>query len=259
MGYQTRQYLYNTETHYRDGAPCNGCEHLIDVAGSDYVHLGDPLPAHHSFGAEYDTSKPVLLTGVLTKIEGTNPRSFLYVDVKEDKGSVIYWKLEGYPPGVPERREERRLLMERSYSSVRLGERGTAEAAGSGGEVTHRLALFVLVTVAGLQSSVAAQTGERTTAKSTTGHWEGDTLVVHVIGFNDKTWLAGAGTSHSDALHVVERYTRVDRDRINYNVTIENPKVLTKPWTFHSSMMLREGTRLEEYVCAENIWTPDRE
>ena len=90
--------------------------------------------------------------------------------------------------------------------------------------MTHRLALFVLVTVAGLQSSVAAQTGERTTAKSTTGHWEGDTLVVDVIGFNDKTWLAGAGTSHSDALHVVERYTRVDRDRINYNVTIEDPK-----------------------------------
>ena len=42
-----------TETHYRDGAPCNGCEHLIDVAGSDYVHLGDPLPAHHSFGAGF--------------------------------------------------------------------------------------------------------------------------------------------------------------------------------------------------------------
>lgn len=59
-----------------------------------------PLPAHHSFGAEYDTSKPVQLIGIVTKIEWTNPHSFLYVDVKDDKGSVVNWKLEGYPPGV---------------------------------------------------------------------------------------------------------------------------------------------------------------
>jgi hypothetical protein len=54
----------------------------------------------------------------------------------------------------------------------------------------------------------------------------------------------------------VERYTRIDRDRINYDVTIDDPKVLTKRWTIHSSMMLREGTRLEEYVCAENNLDP---
>ena len=82
--------------------------------------------------------------------------------------------------------------------------------------------------------------------------WEGDTLVVDVIGFNDKTWLAGTGTFHSDALHIVERYTRVSRDRIDYEVTMEDPNVLTKPWTLTSSLMLREGTRLQEYVCAEN-------
>ena len=84
------------------------------------------------------------------------------------------------------------------------------------------------------------------------GHWEGDTLVVDVTGFNDKTWLSGTGTFHSGALHITERYTRVDKDRINYDVTMEDPQVLTGPWTLHSSMMLREGTRLQEYVCAEN-------
>jgi hypothetical protein len=83
-------------------------------------------------------------------------------------------------------------------------------------------------------------------------HWEGDTLVVDVIGFNDKTWLAGTGTFHSDALHIVERYTLVSKDRIDYEVTMEDPNVLTKPWTLTSSLMLREGTRLQEYICAEN-------
>ena len=53
-------------------------------------------------------------------------------------------------------------------------------------------------------------------------HWEGDTLVVDVIGFNDKTWLAGTGTFHSEALHIIERYTRVDKDQINYDVTMED-------------------------------------
>jgi hypothetical protein len=90
------------------------------------------------------------------------------------------------------------------------------------------------------------------------GRWEGDTLVVDVIGFNDKTWLAGTGTFHSDALHVTERYTRIDKDQINYDVTMEDPNVLTKPWTLHSTIMLREGTRLEEFPCAENNIDPDR-
>jgi len=90
------------------------------------------------------------------------------------------------------------------------------------------------------------------------GRWEGDTLVVDVTGFNDKTWLAGTGTFHSDALHITERYTRVDKDRINYDVIMEDPKVLTKPWAMRSSFMLREGTRLQEYVCAENNLDPGR-
>jgi hypothetical protein len=88
--------------------------------------------------------------------------------------------------------------------------------------------------------------------------WDGDTLVVDVVGFNDKTWLAGTGTFHSDQLHITERYTRVSKDRIDYQVTMEDPKVLTKPWMLTSSLMLREGTRLEEYICAENNLDPGR-
>lgn len=90
------------------------------------------------------------------------------------------------------------------------------------------------------------------------GRWEGDTLLVDTIGFNDKTWLAGTGTFHTDALHILERFTRVDKDRIDYEVTMEDPNVFTGPWTLTSSLMLREGTRLQEMVCAENNLDPDR-
>ena len=84
------------------------------------------------------------------------------------------------------------------------------------------------------------------------GRWDGDTLVVDVVNFNDKGWLTGTGTHHTDALHVTERYTRVDKDQIDYVVTMEDPNVFTEPWTVKTTLMLREGTRLQEYVCAEN-------
>jgi hypothetical protein len=88
------------------------------------------------------------------------------------------------------------------------------------------------------------------------GRWEGDTLVVDVVGFNDKTWLTGNGTFHSEDLRVTERYTRVSKDQINYEARIEDPKVLTGPWTIRTTMMLREGTRVQEYICAENNQDP---
>jgi hypothetical protein len=84
------------------------------------------------------------------------------------------------------------------------------------------------------------------------GHWDGDTLEVDVTGFNDKTWLSGVGTIHSEKLHVVEKFTRVDLNTIVYEDTVEDPVVLTGPWTRHGTIMLRTGTRLREYECVEN-------
>ena len=83
------------------------------------------------------------------------------------------------------------------------------------------------------------------------GRWEGDTLVVDVTDFNDETWFDRAGNFHSDALRVVERYTLADPDHINYEATIEDPKVFTRPWKM--SMVLNrhkeKSFRLLEYEC----------
>ena len=62
------------------------------------------------------------------------------------------------------------------------------------------------------------------------GKWEGDTLVIKTIGFNDKSWLDGNGHMHSDAMRIVERYRRLDHETLELNMTIEDPKAYTKPW-----------------------------
>jgi hypothetical protein len=81
------------------------------------------------------------------------------------------------------------------------------------------------------------------------GHWEGDTLVVDITNFKER--LIGSDIS-TDALHIVERFTRVDYNTINYEARVEDPKALTRPYTITSKYMLRPGTVLQEYVCEDN-------
>jgi hypothetical protein len=83
-------------------------------------------------------------------------------------------------------------------------------------------------------------------------HWEGDTLVVDVTGFNDKSWVQGVGTVHTEQMRVTERYTRDTFETIRYEVTIEDPAVLTKPWHIQDTMRLRPNERLREYECIES-------
>jgi hypothetical protein len=82
------------------------------------------------------------------------------------------------------------------------------------------------------------------------GHWEGDTLVVDVRNYNDKTWFDMAGDFHSDALHVVERFRMTGPDTIQYEATIDDSKVFTKPWTITIPLHRRaDRDRLFEYNC----------
>ena len=83
------------------------------------------------------------------------------------------------------------------------------------------------------------------------GHWEGDTLVVDVIHFNNQTWFDRAGNFHSEALHVVERYTPTGPDHMTYEVTIEDPEVFTRPWKMSMPLYRRQEERIQllEYEC----------
>jgi hypothetical protein len=84
------------------------------------------------------------------------------------------------------------------------------------------------------------------------GHWEGDTLVVDSIGFNDKTRLDTLGHPHSDQLHVIQRFSRADATHLAYEVTVDDPKAYTKPWTNVRKFTLKPKWELMEYSCEEN-------
>lgn len=85
------------------------------------------------------------------------------------------------------------------------------------------------------------------------GHWEGATLVVDTVGFNDQTWLDDAGHPHSEQLHVVERFTRTNPKAIEYDITIDDPGAYTRPWTSHSTLSFRPSQRLEEDICLDRL------
>ncbi|MBV9503551.1 MAG: hypothetical protein JO323_00950 [Acidobacteriia bacterium] len=84
------------------------------------------------------------------------------------------------------------------------------------------------------------------------GHWEGDTLVVDSVGFNDRFWFDFAGHPHTDKLHIVERYRRPDLGHLDDEVTIEDPGAYSKPFKMYGHFPLQTGTEIMEYICNEN-------
>jgi hypothetical protein len=88
------------------------------------------------------------------------------------------------------------------------------------------------------------------------GKWEGDTLVVDTVSLGDKTWFDQAGNFHSDALKVTERFTPLDATHVNYEATMDDSKVFTRPWKLSMIMYRRLEKNLEllEYECAEHVY-----
>lgn len=84
------------------------------------------------------------------------------------------------------------------------------------------------------------------------GKWEGDTLVVDTVGFNDRTWLDAAGHQHGEQLHVTERFTRADSNTLRFEATIDDPEYYTKPWTVVTQATWYPNQEILEYICQEN-------
>jgi hypothetical protein len=84
------------------------------------------------------------------------------------------------------------------------------------------------------------------------GHWEGDTLVIDTVGFNDKFWFDVKGLPHTEKLHTIERWTRTDMGHLINEVTIEDPGAYKKPFTVTFTATLRPDEEIMEYICQEN-------
>jgi len=84
------------------------------------------------------------------------------------------------------------------------------------------------------------------------GHWEGDTLVVETVGYNEKTWLDFGGYMHTEQLRTVERISRPFKEVLHYEALIEDPGAYTAPWTVAWDINWSEGQELDDYICQEN-------
>jgi hypothetical protein len=88
------------------------------------------------------------------------------------------------------------------------------------------------------------------------GHWEGDTLVVDSVGYNEKFWIDRGTHPHTEQLHLIERFTRLDFNNIRYEVTVDDPGAYTKPWSGQFNLRIMAGDELFEYICQDNNFAP---
>ena len=87
------------------------------------------------------------------------------------------------------------------------------------------------------------------------GHWDGDTLVADTVGLHEETWLDGAGRGHSDKLHLIERFRRVEKDILQIDVTVDDPKAYSKPFTYQVVRRLRPDWDIAETVTCDERYT----
>jgi hypothetical protein len=89
------------------------------------------------------------------------------------------------------------------------------------------------------------------------GKWDGDTLVVDTVGFNDKTWIDQVGHPHSDEFHLIERIRKTAPDMLRIDFTFDDPKAYTRQWTASKQFKLRPDWNIAEYVCEDNFTNRD--
>ena len=96
------------------------------------------------------------------------------------------------------------------------------------------------------------------------GWWEGDTLVVDTVGYNERFWLDRRGLPHTTSLHTIERFTRTNQAQVRYQITVDDPGAYTAPWDAQFNLRWEAGTELFEYMCqqanyATELMVGDRE
>jgi hypothetical protein len=89
------------------------------------------------------------------------------------------------------------------------------------------------------------------------GWWEGDTLVIDTVGFNEGFWLDRDGLPHTEKMHTIERLTRTDAVALKYELTVDDPGAYTKPWSGGMTLRWEDGTELFEYQCQQSNYAPE--
>jgi len=89
------------------------------------------------------------------------------------------------------------------------------------------------------------------------GWWEGDTLVIDTVGFNEGFWMDRDGLPHTEKLHTIERLTRLDSASMRYELTVDDPGAYTRPWSGAMTLRWEDGTELFEYQCQQSNYAPE--
>lgn len=89
------------------------------------------------------------------------------------------------------------------------------------------------------------------------GRWEGDTLVVDTVGFNERMWIDRGAAPHTDKLHLIEKFTRTDMNTMTYEITVDDPGAYTATWSRTSQMRFSANSELFEFICQDNNFAPE--
>jgi hypothetical protein len=145
------------------------------------------------------------------------------------------------PPGGP-----RQFQMPYGFQFIEQPELGRILVLHGGGNRNWRI-----INTDG-RPPVAASEAVASYYGTSVGRWEGDTLIVDSVGFNEKFWMTAGGLPHTEALHLIERFSRPNLNTLRYEVTVDDPRTYTRRWTGGWTIQWVPDEELQEYFCEEN-------